>query len=117
MNDTATPASGGHAHDADVIRFIEIVEQIEVLNVELEQVKQRLRDLGPGSHDGPGNVRVLISAPPRRFDSARAWDLLSPEQQALAVSPDAKKIKAQLAPVLAESCMVDGAGAARVSVQ
>lgn len=103
--------------EAEVLRYLEISDAIDRLNGELTQIKDRLRGLGPGVHAGPGEVRVSISSPPRTFDAKRAWGLLTPEQQALAVSPDSKKIKEQLSGVLVDMCMVDGTGAARVTVK
>lgn len=103
--------------DADVIRYLELGEQIEQLQMEQAQVKARLRDLGPGKHEAVSGVVVQVTPPPRSFNVERAWGMLQPEQQALCVSPDPKKVKAQLPPTLADACMDPGNGEPRVVVR
>ncbi len=46
----------------------------------------------------------MLYAPVCRFNLDCAWALLGPEQQAVFVAPAAAKGKAQLGPVVAESC-------------
>lgn len=104
-------------YDADVQRYLELTEQIEELDAQRENIKDRLRDLGPGKHPTVGGLTVTVTPPPRSFNTDRAWAMLTPEQQALCVSPDAKKIKGQLAPALADACMDEGKGAPRVSIR
>lgn len=81
-------------------------------------IKAQIADVvGVGCAVEVGGVTATVRAPSRRFNATRAWALLTPEQQAVSVSPDAKKIKAQLAPVLVEECMDEGAGSPVVSVK
>jgi hypothetical protein len=98
-----------------VARYLDLTEQIEHLDNERAAVKAQLRDAGPGRHATTYGVTVTVAAN-RRFDIDAAWTMLTPEQQALCVSPDAKKVRAQLAPALVESLMAD-AGEPRVTVR
>lgn len=103
--------------DADVIRYLELGEQIEQLQMQQNEIKVRLRNLGPGKHEAVGGVVVAVTPPPRSFNVDRAWSLLNDEQRPLCVSPDPKKIKAQLPPTLADACMDPGKGEPRVVVK
>lgn len=103
--------------DADVIRYLELGEQIEALQMQQAQIKARLRDLGPGKHEAVGGVVVQVTPPPRSFNLDRAWTMLTEEQRAAAVAPDPKKVKQQLPEVLIDACMDPGNGEARVTVR
>lgn len=102
--------------DADVRAYLDLTERIEELTAERENIKARLRQAGPGTHPTSFGVTVSVSTP-RAFNLERAWEILTPEQQALCSSPDAKKVKAQLPGVLVESFMVEGAGEPRVTIK
>lgn len=115
MTDTATQPEA-HPYDDDVRRYLDLSETIEALNAERETVKNRLRDLGPGKHPSVNGVTVTVTPPSRRFNPDRAWTMLTPEQQTLCVSPDAKKIKAQLPGVLLDQAYDEGAGSPVVKI-
>lgn len=102
--------------DTLVTRYLDLTEQIEQLTAARDNVKAAMRDLGPGEHVAESGNKVTVTAPSRRFNVDRAWTLLSPEQQALCVAPDARKIKAQLPQVLVEECMDAGKGDLQVRV-
>lgn len=105
------------ALDADVIRYLELAEQIEALQMQQNEIKARFRQLDPGKHVAVGGVVVTVTPPPRSFNVDKAWSFLTDEQRALCVSPDAKKVKAQLAPAIADTCMDEGTGEPRVMVK
>lgn len=92
-----------------VSEYVDLAEHIAVLTAQLENIRARLRDLGPGKHPTTSGLVVTVT-PQRRFNLERAWGMLTPEQQALCVAPDPKKVKSQLAPALTEACMEPGAG-------
>jgi hypothetical protein len=101
--------------DDQVRRYLELTEQIEQLSMDREQVKAQLRETGVGRHETTYGVVVSVSAN-RRFNVDRAWAALTPEQQALCLSPDGKKVRGQLPPDLAEAFM-DEVGEPRVVVK
>lgn len=103
--------------DHEVRTYLELTERIEELQVQRATIIARLRTLPAGKHDTTYGVGVSVSMPSRSFNSTKAWALLTPEQRALCVSPDAKKIKAQLPPVLTEQCMDEGTGEPRVTIR
>ena len=103
--------------EAEVAAYVALSEKIEQLQAEKANIVARLRGLGAGKHETSFGVNVTVSQPPRSFNADHAWNLLTEEQRAVCLSPDAKKIKAQLPPVLAEQCMVEGAGDARVTIK
>lgn len=103
--------------DDDVLAYLEVTEQMEQLGAQLSAVRHRLADRGVGTHETSHGVKVIVSAPSRRFNNEKAWSMLTAAQQGLCVSPDASKIKSQLPPVLAEQCMEPGTGTPRVTVK
>lgn len=103
--------------EALVRTHVDLTERIEALNAERANIVAQLRELGPGKYDTSFGVSVTVALPSRSFNATKAWSMLTPEQQAVCVSPDAKKIKQQLAPVLAEQCMDEGTGEPRVTVR
>jgi len=91
-------------------RITELQDHANQINDEIRSLKIELAALLPvGSHKTAG-VTVTISSPSRRFNTDRAWSMLTPEQQAICVSPDPKKIKAQLPGTLVDACMDPGKG-------
>jgi hypothetical protein len=96
-------------YDDLVKRYVELEDQRASISIEMDSIKAQLVDLGRGTHEVAG-VKVTVSNPPRRFDLEAAWAVLSSEQQALAVSPDAKKVKEFLPPIVADSFMREGNG-------
>lgn len=104
--------------DAEVRAYVDLTEKIEQLNAERAAITARLRAaLSTGKHDTTFGVSVSVATPSRSFNLERAWTMLTPAQQALCTSPDAKKVKAQLPPVLAEQCMDESNGDARVTIR
>lgn len=103
--------------DAEVQRYTELSEAIEQLNSERAQILVRLRSLTPAKYTTTYGVGVTVSAPARSFNLERAWATLTPEQQAVCVSPDPKKVKAQLPGVLVEAFMEEGTGDPKVAVK
>jgi hypothetical protein len=104
--------------DAEVSEYVALTEKIEELTTQRAGILARLRDnLTPGKHDTTFGVAVSVALPSRSFNTDRAWSMLTPAQQKLCTSPDPKKIKAQLPPVLAEQCMDEGTGAPRVTIR
>ncbi len=103
--------------DDDVLHVLRLQEQIEDLQSQLVAAKGRIADRGVGQYATATGVKVTVSEPPRSFDLERAWGLLTPEQQAVCQSPDSKKIREQLPPVLAEACMAAGTGKPRVTIR
>jgi hypothetical protein len=101
--------------DDQVRRYLELTEQIEQLTMAREQVKAALRDAGIGRHETSYGVTVSVSSN-RRFNVDAAWSALTPEQQALCLSPDAKKVRGQLPPDLADAFM-ETVGEPRVVVK
>lgn len=103
--------------DNEVLAWLDLTDKIEELEAERARIKTRLAAFGPGQHVATGGVVVTVGAPPRRFNRDRAWAFLTEDQKDVCTSPDDKKIKAQLAPVLLEECMDAGTGAARVTIR
>lgn len=103
--------------EQDVATWLDLTERIEQLTSQRDTVKARLAQHGVGVHTTAAGVKVTVSPPPRAFNLDRAWQMLTPEQRQLCLSPDAAKVKKQLPPVLAEDCMDPGRGANRVIVK
>lgn len=93
-----------------VDRYLDLKAEAEAIAGQMDAIKHQLRDLGVGQHQTSTGVPVVVQAPARTFAKDKAWAMLTPEQQAVCVSPDPKKIKAQLAGVVVESLMVPGKG-------
>lgn len=102
--------------DADVELYLHLADQIAQLTEQQRQVKARLATLGVGEHAAAA-AKVVVREPNRTFDVTQAWQYLTPEQQAVAISPDPKKVKAQLPQVLVDACMQPGKGDPIVSVK
>lgn len=103
--------------DAEVREYLDLNDQIDALSTRKAEILNRLRTLGTGQHTTSFGIGVTVSAPPRSFNVAKAFQALTPEQQALCMSPDGKKVRGQLPPVVAESFMEDGTGDPRVTVK
>lgn len=103
--------------DAEIQRYTELSAAIDELTSERAVILERLRTLPVGKHATTFGVGVTVSAPARSFNLTRAWAALTPQQQALCVSPDAKKVKDQLPGVLVEAFMEDGTGVAKVAIK
>lgn len=97
-------------------RYLDLKDEAEQIAGQMDTIKDQLRALGVGRHETNAGVTVTVQAPARRFNLDRAWALLTPEQQAVCVAPAAAKVKAQLAPVVAETCYDAGTGAPTVKV-
>lgn len=95
--------------DADVELYLHLADQIAQLTEQQRAIKARIAALGVGEYPCT-KAKVVVQAPRRVFEVDTAWRMLTPEQQAVCVSPDAKKIKAQLPPALADACMKPGSG-------
>lgn len=103
--------------EVEVRAYVDLTEKIEELNSERANIIARLRALEPGKHGTSFGVTVSVSEPSRRFNTTKAWAMLTPEQQAVCTSPDAKKIKDQLPPVIVDTLMEAGTGDRVVKVQ
>ena len=99
-------------HDLDQLAstFLDLADKIAQLTAQQDHIKDQLRDLGVGKHSSPSGIPITIQAPSRFLNTSRAWAMLTPAQQALCMSPDYKKARAQLPPVLLEQCMDPGNG-------
>jgi hypothetical protein len=113
----APPPTELRSLDDDVLAYLEVTDQMEQLGAQLSAIRHRLADRGVGTHETAHGVKVIVSAPSRRFNTEKAWEMLTAAQQKLCVSPDSSKIKGQLPPVLAEQCMEPGKGTPRVTVR
>lgn len=102
--------------DADVATYLDLIDRIKGLEDQLATVKARLAERPIGTHDTAHGVKVVISAPSRKFDVELAWNMLNAEQRAATVGPIAAKVKAQLPAVLVDACMQPGTGAPIVKV-
>ncbi len=102
-----------------VSEIVDLSDQIAHLTERLAARKRELGDaVGIGSHKIAG-VDVSVREPNRRFNAARAAELLAPEVLELCRNEgyDPKKLRGFLAPVLLEQCMDAGTGAPVVSVR
>lgn len=116
-NEAAASPQAIRSLDDDVAHVLHLQEQIEELQSQLVTAKGRIADRGVGKHTTTSGVTATVSEPPRSFDLEKAWGLLTADQQAVCVSPDSKKIREQLPPVLAEQCMAAGSGKPRVTIR
>lgn len=103
--------------DDDVTRYTELADQIAELTAELKTVRRRLAAHGEGTHATASGLVVTVRPPSRSFNTDRGWTMLTPEQQLLCVSPDPKKIKAQLPGALLDACMDPGKGDPVVTIR
>lgn len=103
--------------ERDVADYLDLAEHIEKLAAEQATIKARLAKRPIGKHVTRAGIVVTVNSPSRTFNSKKAWDLLTPDQQAVCTSPDAKKIKSQLAGVIVESLMEPGTGNPSVSIK
>lgn len=104
--------------DTLVARYVDLSDHIDHLIAARNEIIDQLRDLGPGKHPTGSGLVVTVSPPSRRFNAARAEQMLSPQQLELCHHDgyDAKKIKQFLPPVLLDQCMDPGTGSAMVKV-
>lgn len=93
-----------------VAEYLDLADRIQVLTAQQDNLRARLRDLGPGRHPTSSGLTVTVTPPSRRFNLDRAWEMLTVEQQTVCVAPDPRKVKAQLPPALTELCMEPGTG-------
>lgn len=100
----------------DVELLLHVNDQIAELTAQAKEIKQRIAAQGVGTHQA-GPVAVVVRPPNRTFNLERGWSMLSPEQQTVCLSPDAKKVKAQLPETLIDACMDPGKGDPVVSVK
>lgn len=103
--------------DNDVAQYLDLTDQIEQLESRRNAIKARLAQRGEGTHTTTTGIAVTVSPPNRRFNLEKALAMLTEEQVAVCMGPDAAKVKKQLPPVLAESCMEPGTGQLRVVVK
>jgi len=103
--------------DADVRRYVELEAAKADIQVELETIKERLRQRGEGKHTAPCGVRVTVS-PNRRFNPQLAADIVPAEliPAIQTTSIDSKKAKAVLPPAMYEQAMAE-VGEPRVVVK
>lgn len=99
-----------------VATLVDLNDKIAHLDAERAAIKAAIIDTGVAEHAAHG-VTVTVRPPSRRFNLDRAWTMLAPEQQALCVAPDPKKVRAQLPPAVLDACMDDGTGNPVVSVK
>lgn len=102
--------------DDDVATLLDLNDKIEQLEGQRATIKARLAQHAIGTHETTFGVKVVVSAPARKFNQDKAWMMLNEEQREVCFSPDAKKIKSQLAPVLLDECMEPGTGSPVVKV-
>lgn len=94
-----------------VTELMEINDEIGQLGERAQSIRAQLvEQIGVGNEVDVNGVKASVRAPSRSFDLARAWEALTPEQQALAVDRSSKKVKAFLPPVVAETFMKPGKG-------
>jgi hypothetical protein len=104
--------------DAEVRAYLEVAEKIEHLTSKAAAIKARLRENLPhGKTDTSFGMTVTVSPPSRSFDLAKALTMLTPEQLAVCQSPDAKKVKGQLAGAVVEALMLPGKGDDSVAIK
>jgi len=103
--------------DQLVDEYLLLQEHVDKLTDELDQIKARLRDLGPGEHKTKSGATVYVTEPPRRFDLDAAVELLTLAQRATSMTYDSGEVKRWLSPVQLDSVMRAGNGRARVYVK
>lgn len=101
--------------DTDVKRYVELDALRADLTLEMEAIKERLRD--GGTQTAPCGIKVTVS-PNRRFDANRAASTLPAELLTLcqSVVVDSAKAKSNLPPAIYEGLMSE-VGAPRVSIK
>jgi hypothetical protein len=101
--------------DNDVKRFLELDALRADITLEMDAIKERLRE--GGTQTAPCGVKVTVSVN-RRFDAGKAAEVISeallPLCQETVIS--SAKAKAALPPAIYEAAMVE-VGAPRVSVR
>jgi hypothetical protein len=106
--------------NADVKTYLDLDDKVKDLQARQADIKARMRDnLAIGKHETDLGVHVTVSAPSRRFNLARAVDLLQPElrEQCKADGYDASKVKRFLPPALLDVAMDAGTGDPVVRIQ
>jgi len=114
MTEHATPIPL-HTIDQLVDTYLDLADQVAQLTAQQAHIKDQLRDLGIGQHKA-SHATVAVRPPNRYLNVDKAWNMLTPAQQALCTSPDGKKVRSQLPSVLLEQCMEAGKGDPIVSV-
>lgn len=101
-----------------VVEYLDLQDQAARLADRLAGIKAQIGDqVGVDNSLDVNGVQVSVRAPSRSFNLARAVELLTEEQKQLCQSLDAKKVKAQLPPVLTEQCMDPGRGNPVVTIR
>lgn len=101
--------------DHDVKRYLELDALRADLTVEMEAIKERLRE--GGTQTAPCGVKITVS-PNRRFDPAKAAEVVPEALLPLCQKTiiDSAKAKAALPPAIYEAAMVE-VGAPRVTIR
>lgn len=98
-------------------RIVHLQAQREEIDAAIEQLKGLvIEEAGIGSTTLANGMKVNVREPNRIFDVDAAMSALTPEQQALAMKVDPAKVKAQIAPALAEAFYKPGKGKCVVTV-
>lgn len=109
MTDTIQPTTTELDGDTAALvgRLAELNDKIADLNGQAEAVKAELRNLAAGDY-GIGGAPALRIVPTRRFDPAKALELVPEPLRAECYSTavDPAKVKQYLAPALVDLCMV-----------
>lgn len=100
-----------------VQRRQDLIAHRERLDNEVDAINARIVTIhGIGATTLANGVKVNVREPNRIFDVDAAMSALTPEQQALAMKVDPAKVKAQIAPALAEAFYKPGKGKCVVTV-
>lgn len=113
---TTQPAQPIRDVDQLVDLYLDIKDKITQLTSQADTIKAQLRGLGVGEHATTSGIKVVVREPNRYLNVERAWAMLTPDQQALCMSPDPRKVRSQLPSVLLEQCMDAGKGDPIVTV-
>lgn len=98
-------------------RIVHLQAQREEIDAAIEQLKGLIVEaVGISSTTLANGMKVNVREPNRIFDVDAAMSALTPEQRALAMKVDPAKVKAQIAPALAEAFYKPGKGKCVVTV-
>lgn len=100
--------------DEMINELLSLQELHDKVSGRIDELKDQLRALGPGTHGT--TVPVMIKPPARRFDPNRAVAILGDEvvQACMITKLDEKALKGCLTSDQLDLCMSDGTGQARV---
>lgn len=98
--------------------LVDLQDQVAALDERMKAIRSQLVEhIGVGNNLDVNGVKVSVREPSRRFNLARAQELVTPEVLELAKEVSPAALKKFLSPILLDQCMEPSNGAPVVTVR